>query len=54
MILFLSMIIASLAVYFIDGLISSNIDESVRAMLNLIVFIAAYMISKRYLKTFRD
>lgn len=54
MILFLSMIIASLAVYFINGLIPANMDESVRAMLNLIVFIVAYMISKKYLKTFRD
>ena len=54
MILFLSMIIASLAAYFMNGLMSFNIDESIRAMINLIVFIAVYIISKRYLKTFRD
>ena len=54
MILFLSMIIASLAVHFVDGLMTSNVDDSIRAMLDLIVFIAVYMISNRYLKNFRD
>lgn len=29
-------------------------DISIRAMLNLIIFIAVYMISNRYLKNLRD
>lgn len=54
MILFLSMIIASLAVHFVDGWIGNAIDDSIRIMLDLIIFIATYMFSKRYLKNFRD
>ena len=54
MILFLAMIIASLAVHFVDGWIGNSIDDSIRIMLDLIIFIAVYMISNRYLKGFRD
>lgn len=51
---FFSMIIASLAVYFVNGWVESFMEVSIRAMLNLIIFIAVYMISNRYLKNFRD
>jgi len=54
MILFLSLIIASLAVHFVNGWMEPLMDVSIRAMLNLIVFIAVYMFSNRYLKRFRD
>jgi len=54
MILFLAMIIASLAVHFVDGWIGNGIDDSIRLVLDLIVVIDVYMISKRYWKDFRD
>lgn len=54
MILFLSMIIASLAVHFVNSWLEPYMEISIRAMLNLIIFIVVYMISKRYLKNFRD
>ena len=50
---FLSIIIASLAVYFVNGWVEPFVGISIRAMLNLIVFIIAYMMSHRYLKGFR-
>ena len=48
------MIIASLAVYFVNGWVENFLEVSIRAMLNLIVFIAAYMLSNRYFKKFHD
>jgi len=54
MTIFLSMILASLAAHFVNGWLESWTDISVRAMLDLIVFIAVYMTSNRYLKSFRD
>lgn len=54
MILFLSMILASLAVHFVNGWTEPYLEISIRAMLNLIVFIVVYMASNRYLKNFRD
>ena len=48
------MIIAALVVHFVNGWMSSEMDESIRVMLNLIVFIVIYMMSNRYLKSFRD
>lgn len=54
MIKFLSMILASLAVFFVNGWTAEFLDISIRAMLDLIVFIAIYMITNRYLKNLRD
>ena len=54
MIIFLSMILASLAVYFVNGWTTGLLDISLRSMLNLIVFIATYMLSSRYFKNLRD
>ena len=51
---FLSMIIASLAVHFANGWMEPFVEISIRAMLDLIIFIATYMISNRYLKNFRE
>ncbi len=53
MTMFLSTIIASIAVHLVNGWIESW-DISIRAMLDLIVFIAVYMTSNRYLKNLRD
>lgn len=54
MIMFLSIIIASLAVHIVNGWMESWTDISIRVMLDLIVFIAVYMTSSRYLKNLRD
>ncbi len=54
MITFLAMIISSLAVHFVDSWVGSYLDISIRMMLDLIIFIAAYMVSGRYLKNLRD
>lgn len=53
MTIFLSMIIASIAAHIANGWMESW-DISIRAMLDLIVFIAVYMTSNRYLKNLRD
>lgn len=53
MITFLAMIIASLAVHFVNGWIEPYLDISIRMMLNLIVFIAVYILSSRYFKNLR-
>lgn len=50
MIRFFSFIISSLAVYFVNGWVEPYLEISIKAMLNLIVFILAYMLSSRYLK----
>lgn len=54
MIIFLSMILASLAVHFVNGWMEPLIGISLRAMINLIIFIAVYMVSSRYLKNLKD
>lgn len=54
MIMFLSMILAGLAVHFVNGWTADFLGISMRAMLDLIVFIATYMVTSRYLKSFRD
>lgn len=54
MIIFLSMIIASLAAYLFNGWLSASMDISIKAMLDLIVFILVYIFSNRYLKNLRD
>lgn len=54
MISFLSLILAFLAVNIVNGWITPFTEISIRAMLDLIVFIATYMISRRYLKRFRE
>ena len=54
MTLFVSMILASLSVHFVNGWIEPFTESSIRAMLDLIVFIAVYMYSSRYLKNMRD
>lgn len=48
------MIIASLAVHLLNGWMEPVMDISLRAMINLIVFIAVYMVTSRYLKNLRD
>jgi len=53
MIIFLAVIIASLAVHFVNGWIEPYLDISIRMMLNLIVFIAVYILSSRYFKNLR-
>ena len=53
MITFLSMIIASLAVHLVNGWMEPFMDVSLRAMINLIIFIAVYMISGRYIKSLK-
>ena len=53
MIIFFSMIIASLAVHLLNGWMEPVMDISLRAMINLIVFIAVYMVTSRYLKNLR-
>lgn len=54
MITFLSMILASLAVHFVNDWVTPFTEISIRAMLDLIVFIAVYMLSRRSLKNIRD
>lgn len=54
MIIFLSTILASLAVHFVDGWMEPLMGFSTRAMLDLVIFIAVYMTSSRYLKNLRD
>jgi len=53
MTIFLSMILASLAVHFLNGWMEPFMDVSLRAMINLIVFIAVYMLSGRYFKNLK-
>ena len=53
MVTFLSMIIASLAVHLVNGWMEPFMDVSLRAMINLIIFIAVYMISGRYIKSLK-
>ena len=53
MISFLSMIIASIAVHLLNGWMEPFMDVSLRAMINLIIFIAVYMISGRYIKSLK-
>lgn len=48
------MILAALAAYFVNGWIEPFTGISLRSMITLIVFIAAYMTSSRYLKNLRD
>jgi len=48
------MIIASLSVHLLNGWMEPIMDISLRAMINLIIFIAMYMLSNRYLKNLRD
>lgn len=48
------MIVAGLAAHFINNWTTPFLEVSFRAMLDLIVFIAVYMISSRYLKKIRD
>ena len=54
MIMFLSMIFAALAAHLVNGWMEPLLGISLRAMLDLITFIAVYMICSRYLKNFRD
>lgn len=54
MISFLSIIIASLCVYFVNGWLDGIIDISIQAMIDLVVFIAVFMASNRYFKNLRD
>lgn len=54
MIIFLSLILAGLAAHFVNNWTASFLDISLRAMLDLIVFIAVYMVSSRYFKNLRD
>jgi len=53
MIPFLSLILAYMAIYFVNNWLGSSMDISIKAMLDLVIFIAVYMISNRYLKSFR-
>ena len=53
MITFLSIIIASIAVHLLNGWMEPFMDVSLRAMINLIIFIAVYMISGRYIKSLK-
>ncbi len=54
MITFLSVIIAFLCVHFVHGWLDGLLDISLQAMIDLIVFIAVYMISNRYFKNMRE
>lgn len=54
MIMFLSMILAALAAHLVNGWMEPLLGISLRAMLDLIVFVAVYMASNRYLKNLRD
>jgi len=54
MITFLSMILASLTIYFVNDWLGSSVETSIKAMLDLVIFIAVYMFSNRYLKRYRD
>lgn len=54
MIIFLSMILAALATHLFNGWVESFMGISLRAMLDLIIFIAVYMICSRYLKSFKN
>lgn len=54
MILFLSMILASLAVHLLNGWLEPFMGISLRAMISLIVFIAVYMLTSRYLKNLKN
>jgi len=53
MITFLAMIIASLAVHFVNDWAEPYLDISIRMILDLIVFIAVYMVSNQYFKSLR-
>lgn len=50
---FLAMMISSLAVHFVNGWVEPYLDVSIRMMLDLIIFIAVYMVSSRYFKNLR-
>lgn len=54
MIRFLSFIISSLTVYFVNDWAEPFLEISIKAMLNLIVFIIVYMVTNRYLKSFLE
>lgn len=54
MIKIFSIVLGSLVVHFVNGWTEPFLDVSLRAMLNLMVFIAVFMISKRYLKNFLE
>lgn len=53
MILFLSIILASLAVHLLNGWMAPFLGISVRAMIDLVVFIAVFMLTSRYLKSLK-
>ena len=54
MIRFLSFIISSLVVYFVNDWAEPFLEVSIKAMLNLIVFIVVYMVTNRYVKRFLE
>lgn len=52
---FLSIVLAALAAHFVDGWLEPHVaDASIRAMFDLIVSIAVYMVSRRYFKNLWD
>ncbi len=54
MIAFLAFTLAGLAAYLLNDFLLPYVGISTRAMLGLIVFIAVYMLTSRYLKQLRD
>jgi len=51
----LSIILAALAAHFVNGWLEPYVaDVSIRAMLDLIVFITVYIVSSRYFKNLWD
>ena len=54
MVIFLSMILAFLAAHLFNGWAEHFMGISLRAMLDLIIFIVVYMICSRYLKSFKN
>ena len=52
---FLSIVLAAVAAHLVNGWLEPHVaDVSIRAMIDLIVFIAVYMVSRRYFKNLWD
>lgn len=52
---FLSIVLAAVAAHLVNGWLEPYVtDVSIRAMIDLIVFIAVYMLSRRYFKNLWD
>lgn len=54
MIMFLSMTLAGLAVHLVNDWTEPFLSISPRAMLDLIIFVAVFMFTNRYLKSLRN